>query len=50
MPAQDRTASLDDELRALTLGVTGASAIAGSQVVQRLWGGYGRILRCDLGV
>jgi serine/threonine protein kinase len=39
---------IDDELVALVLRVTGASAIAKTSRIQTLWEGYGEILRIEL--
>jgi hypothetical protein len=39
---------MNDELRALVLRVTGARAIASTSRIQRLWEGYGEILRIEL--
>ncbi len=39
---------MDDHLQAMTLEATGASAVVRFEMVQRLWSGYGRILRCHL--
>lgn len=38
----------DTELADFVLRSTGAEAIAGTQVVQELWSGYGQIVRCQL--
>ena len=41
-------AEVDRSLRALILDATGARRLVGTRMVQRLWSGYGRILRCRL--
>lgn len=39
---------MDAHLEAITLEASGAGSITRSRVVQRLWSGYGQILRCEL--
>ncbi len=39
---------IDAELGAVVLVATGARAIVNTQIVQKLWSGYGLIVRCDL--
>ena len=47
-PHQPIPADLDADLAAVVLTSTGAQAIVGTQMVQRLWSGYGQIVRCQL--
>ncbi|MEM9520976.1 MAG: phosphotransferase [Actinomycetota bacterium] len=42
------TARLTPDVDALVRASTGADVIADTEVVQRLWSGYGEIVRCDL--
>jgi len=39
---------IDGGIEAIVLRATGAAAIAETQVIQSLWGGYGQIVRCGL--
>ena len=39
---------MDGELEALVLRSAAAQSVVGTEIVQRLWSGYGQILRCHL--
>ncbi|MFK8042726.1 phosphotransferase [Congregibacter sp.] len=39
---------IDKQLGAITLKATGATALMHSEVIQSLWSGYGKIVRCTL--
>ena len=39
---------IDADLEALVLQAVGAGAVADTEIVQSLWSGYGRIVRCQL--
>jgi aminoglycoside phosphotransferase (APT) family kinase protein len=39
---------MNEHFKAITLKATGADALAESEVIQSLWSGYGKIVRCGL--
>ena len=43
-----RAAQLDTDVKAVVSQAAGARSVVGAEVVQRLWNGYGQIVRCHL--
>ena len=44
----DRPSEIDDRLRSVVIGASGARAISATEIVQSLWSGYGQLVRCHL--